>query len=422
MDQPSPAATSARTTHILYLAPPDAARLARLAMPAVSAAAVGGADGLRTLILVDDASAAVTVATHAADEVRGGLAPIIALTAAARAQRIIRGAVPGAVAVPITVAAELMTRASLPLGGVRHVFLAMPSAAEDRATLEAIDAVLAGVPKTAVRTLVAPRETPAVEALAERHFFKPRRIRESDPSGAHAAAPFAVRVIAATSGTRWTVVRRLLDEIDPPSAAIVTADAATHAEAERALAALGYGAAGAVQATRDVVAPGTALAVLIGVPGDAALRSAQAAGAVHVVVVCDAAEIASVRGLPGVSLSPWTFDAGAGRARSREAATRARLREILGSGSFARELLWLSPLLDEFDASEIAAAALVIASEVPHAAAPPPAGDRPPSPGSRPPSRPPHRPSGERDRRPPPRGRDDRPREPRRFDKRDPRK
>ena len=51
------------------------------------------------------------------------------------------------------------------------------------------------------------------------------------------------------------------------------------------------------------------------------------------------------------------------RAASREATTRARLREILASGEFGRELATLAPLLDEFDGSEVAAAALVMAAE-----------------------------------------------------------
>ena len=242
-------ATSARAANVLHLAPPDAVRLARLVLPALAAASGENRKGLRTIILTDDDDTAVAIARFAAREVGGGLAPIVALTSGARARRVMMAQVPGAAAIPVTVAAALLGQSALPLSDVRHVILAMPATPANAATKEAIDAVMAELPKSASRTLVAARETPEVEALADRHFFKARRIRE-DLAQPLVTFKGQLEVVAATHGTRWDILRRLLDQVDPPATVVLTADAAAHADAERELAALGYAPDGPAIASR----------------------------------------------------------------------------------------------------------------------------------------------------------------------------
>ena len=62
--------------------------------------------------------------------------------------------------------------------------------------------------------------------------------------------------------------------------------------------------------------------------------------------------------LGGGTLAPVTLIDAAERARGRDAALRASLRDVLTSADVRREVLALEPLLAEFDGIEIAAAAL----------------------------------------------------------------
>lgn len=395
-----------RAANVLHLVPPDAARLARLVLPTLTAAAGAAASGLRTLVLTDDDDTAVEVARCASREVGGGMAPIVALTAGARARRVLAAQLPGAVAIPVTVAAALLGKSALPCANVRHVLLAMPAVPSDPAVQEAINAVMAELPKNASRTLVAARETPDVEALVERHFFKARRVRE-EAMPALTAYKGQIQVVATAPGSRWDTLRRLLDEIDPPAAVILTPDASAHADAQRELAALGYSAAGPVLASRGDVAHGTSMVVLTGVPDAAMLRTAAAAAPVHLIVLCAPREIREVRAIAGpIPVRVVALDAALARAASREAATRGRLREILVSGEFGRELGTLAPLLDEFDGSEVAAAALVMAAEAARASAQRATASAPPPPPATPrePRREPGRETGRRDAPRPERG------------------
>ena len=160
------------------------------------------------------------------------------------------------------------------------------------------------------------------------------------------------------------ILRRLLDQVDPPATVVLTADAAAHADAERELAALGYAPDGPAIASRGAVEAGTSMVVLMGVPDAELLEAAAAAAPPHLVVLCAPVELAELRAMAGpVPIRVVALDGPQARAASREVTTRARLREILASGEFGRELATLAPLFDEFDGSEVAAAALVMAAE-----------------------------------------------------------
>ena len=70
-------------------------------------------------------------------------------------------------------------------------------------------------------------------------------------------------------------------------------------------------------------------------------------------------QLASLRALlGGGTVSPVTLMDAAERARGKDAALRASLRDVLTSSDVRREVLAIEPLLAEFDGIEIAAAAL----------------------------------------------------------------
>jgi hypothetical protein len=366
---------SSRATNVLYLMPPDAARLAQLVLPALASTTESKSAGLRALVLTEDEETAVGVARHAAREIGGGLAPIVALTSPARAKRVLQSAIPGAAVMPTRVAAALIAQSALPLGELRQIIVTMPTHAEAAGFGEVLGGIMSEIPKNATRLLVAARETPDVEMIVERHFFKARHVRdagESVPSHARGR----IQILPATSGTRWDALRRLIDQLDPPAAAVMAVDAATFSEGQHELATLGYSAEGPVVVTRDTPEPGTHLVVLMGAPDAATLQRAAGADPAYLVVMCAPSEVVNVRSIAGpMTIQPITLDGPRSKAATREATTRARLREILASGEFARELAAITPLFDDFDASEVAAAALVLASEAtrqPPAAAPVP--------------------------------------------------
>jgi len=100
--------------------------------------------------------------------------------------------------------------------------------------------------------------------------------------------------------------------------------------------------------------------VLVELPGSREeLRRLVGATARRIYALVLPSQVGSLRSLlGGGSVSPVTLLDAAERARGRDAALRASLRDVLASGDVRREVLALEPLLAEYDALEVAAAAL----------------------------------------------------------------
>jgi ATP-dependent RNA helicase DeaD len=90
----------------------------------------------------------------------------------------------------------------------------------------------------------------------------------------------------------------------------------------------------------------------------AELQRAAQAKPVEVVVLAQPAEVAPLRELAGGRLIPIILHGPERRAQDREDFVRQELRTVLMRGVPPREIISLEPLLEEFDALEIAAAAL----------------------------------------------------------------
>ena len=109
----------------------------------------------------------------------------------------------------------------------------------------------------------------------------------------------------------------------------------------------------------------------------------------QLVVLAQPGEVPWLRELAGGRLAPMNLHGPERRARDREEAVRDELRAMLARGVPARETISLEPLLEEFDAVELAAAALSLlereraqrraaeANQPPVARARPSDGDRP---------------------------------------------
>src|SRR5690606_22249912 len=171
-------------------------------------------------------------------------------------------------------------------------------------------------------------------------------------------------VTTVDSGRPW-VLRRLLDELDPTSAAIVAPGDDAAAEVRLALASLGYAADDASVVVSDgAVPPDTALVVLYELPADGAtIRAAQGAGAGQVIALVQPRQLPALRRLAGDALAAYTFGDARRNAQAREEALRDEIRAELAEGAPTREVLALEPLLAQYDGVEVAAAVLRLLDE-----------------------------------------------------------
>ena len=342
----------------LFILPLDPSSVATFMAPVV---------GQRVLMLTPDADTAVMIASAI------GRDDVLAATSVGRASRV---EPPAIVIGPPEIIMGLMARSRLKLDGVTALVLAWVGASP------ALEAVLVDVPKDADRTVVASSLTPEVEALVERYARRARRVAGAPP----AASLPAMRYVTVTNDTRASTLRRLLDDLDPPSAIIWTRTDASLGQARDLIRALGY--AGPVQVARDAIAESAALVVLYDVPLDAAEMTMIVKSApVQIVALAERAELAR---LPGAT--PLTLSGPLDRARQR----LEELRRVLEAGVPAAELTWLQPLLDSYDGIEIAAAAIHLLERQRRAPAP-----APPPPTPEGPRRPePRRPETTNPRRP----------------------
>jgi len=218
-----------------------------------------------------------------------------------------------------------------------------------------------------MRVLAARRASETTEAIAERYLRGARRvsapdapeISEQPPRIGPASSPVNYVIVSAAS--RPAALRRILDEIDPPSAAIVVRDAATEADAGHTVRALGYRRADdPVRVVRYDAVPAVHTIVLYDAPVvPSELVAAADARPVQIVVLATPRDLVPLHELTG-ALTPMTLAGPSAAARSRDALLRDELATVLAQGLASRELLTLEPLLDRYDGIEIAAAALRI--------------------------------------------------------------
>jgi hypothetical protein len=340
---------------VAYFLPPDWARIAQRALPALERAS-GEAPAVRLLVLVPDAEAAVALSRALSALGAAKARRIIAGTSAARLQRLLgAGPADAVVASPETLVAALGASA-LKLDAVKTVVFA--AADEMDAESDAIAAVLAEVPKDAARILTALAPTEGVEALLTRYLAKARRVHEDVVPADKAPTAPTVRYLT-VAGHPLEALPALLDELDAPSAAVLANDESTAAAARALLASVGYGEGPLARVTTGAVDANTSLVVTLGVPTATAWTQAVTAQPAQVVTICAPRDLEALRLLAGdATPRPLADRASVSRARAAEARRRAELRAELAEGVPAREVLALEPLLREHDGLEIAAAAL----------------------------------------------------------------
>ncbi|HUQ83685.1 MAG TPA: DbpA RNA binding domain-containing protein [Gemmatimonadaceae bacterium] len=341
--------------HTIHVLPHSAAVIARFLGPALERVAAD-ADATQLLVITPDADTTLAIAEAARTLSGGSGAPVVPLTSAPRGGRLLGSRVVPAIAATPSTLVSLLKSSSVKLAGVRTVVIAWADELTDARESETLEIVLSEIPKEASRVVVADRMTPAVEALVERHLR--RASRQGTPADEDATATVAIRYVITAESTRRSALRRLLDDLDPPSA-IVVASTENEVEARSVVESLGYSSDTLVRVATGPVEEQAALVVFYGLPpGADDVAKIGATEPAQVVALVAPRQVAALRRLTTGAVEPLDISQAAAKARSRDEKLRAALRTELLAGFPAREVMAIEPLLTEFDGLEIAAAAI----------------------------------------------------------------
>ena len=329
----------------------------------VLAALVEKIDPSRTetqlLLVAADAENASAAAEAAVLAIGDRPISVMAATASPRAARLLKGSAAHVVTGAPGELVALLQASVLKGEAVRGVILAWLDPILGTPDAQPLETLLGELPKEGARVVLAAELNPAYEALIERYARRARRSIEAPDDDA--AKPLAAEYVASSPSARGASLRRLLDALDLPRAELYARAASIRAEGASIARALGY----PVDAVR-LSSPGAATAatndplVLLELPTTRGeMRALVGSGARKVYALVQPSQISSLRAILGGGLvTPMPLVEAAERARGKDAALRASLRDVLVSGDVRREVLALEPLLAEFDGIEIAAAAL----------------------------------------------------------------
>ena len=342
-------AVASRGQNHLHIVPEDWNAAADVLLPLLDRLD-GAKASTQLLVITSDAEAAAALSgrlVRAADE-RG--LRCLAATESRRSARVLK-ALPAHVVVTHPPALiELAKGAAVKLDEVSVVALAWVESLSAAAT-RALESVMAELPKDSGRVVIAAHPTAEVEQIVERYARRAKRVLES---GTRPHQPMALSYVTTSDSGKLDALRRVLDALDPETALVVARPESSRVEARRLLRSMGYGDEGAVRVVD--VASTAPLVVFLDFPTDEAdLRHAEKS---RVVALIAPRQLGTLRRLAGGSVTPLSLPEAAVRARTREEALRAEVKAVLETGQYARELLALEPLLEQYDGTEIAAAAL----------------------------------------------------------------
>jgi hypothetical protein len=359
-------AHAARAQNLVYTLPHTTESIAEFLTPILSRVDPS-AGGTQVVVVTRDAETALTISETILRLSGPASIEVVPITSAARAGRIFKSRPVLAVA---GTAAELggLVRASLlKAESVRTIAIAWADdiLAEGAETISSLEALL-GELGDAGRVIVARKTTDTLDNFVERYARRARRVGAPETEAPQIPLDYElpiIRYVTVARSARASALRKLLDELDPPSAVIIARDQAAATEATQTLRTLGYRQDDkSMNVTRGDVGNASAHTIIFYQPPvtPAELQRIAVAKPVQVVAMAAPGEVAWLRELACGRLSPFNLHGPERRARDREEAVREELRGVLAQGVPPREVISLEPLLREFDATELAAAALHI--------------------------------------------------------------
>ena len=266
-----------------------------------------------TLILTADADRAVALAAvHA---------PAFAVSGLARAARRLAAGAPETLAVAAADALRLLQRSQLKCAEFQTVVLAWPEQLDAEGN-EALGAVMAETARDSQRMILTAVAGPDLDALLERYAFKAVTFGFTAADAPRPAGLGPASYVLARPSQLEATRRRILDALDP-----VADDAVTIAPCP---------------ASREEAA---------------ALRHEPPDASGRIVFVLEPVQLAWLRSLFS-PLTPLRLPTALAALEHRAEAVRARLTRTLEKENLDRELFLIGPLLERFDAAEVAAAAL----------------------------------------------------------------
>ncbi len=352
-----------RGQNLVYTLPHTTESIAEFLTPVLSRIdpAAGG-----TQVVVITRAAETALAVSETVLRLGGAAAIevVPVTSAARAARIFKSRPILAVAGSAEELSALVRASVLKVDTVRTVVIAwaddiLDNGPESVAALEA----LLGELGEAGRVIVTRKLTPAVEDLVERYARRSRRVAPPEVEMPQTPEDYQlphIKYVTVGGSARTDSLRRLLDDLDPPSATIVARGDRAGAQVRDTLRTLGYrDDEKAIRVTEGDVEGETHAVIFYHPPVTTAeLQRAARGKPVEIVVLAQPGEVAPLREVSGGRLLPLNLKGPERRAHNRDELVRQELRAVLARGVPPREVIFLEPLLEQFDAVEIAAATL----------------------------------------------------------------
>jgi ATP-dependent RNA helicase DeaD len=363
-DGESGAAGGTRSQQMVVLGALEPRTVQAALRPGVERSRNGGAPSAPACLVITPSSAATQLAaTEARSLLEAPALRVVPITAVARGTRVLAL---GPVAVAIGTPADLLVlrrTSALSVSDVQAVvLLGLDELLADQGATDAIESLLGDLPASCVRVAASATEDDArVNDFLERHLRKARRVT---PLIKPSTVTFNVTPhyhIVAPAG-RVGALRTFLDDRDPPSLAIIAPSAVAEADAREALAQLGLTVDGQrVQVERRAPAMHTAAVIGWGVPANSeALSAAMSAEPVEAVFFIEATDLPSMTAASGGAARPLTLATIDARAKAPADELQVALRAALTDPAMvgAADLALVAPMLAEFDAVQVAAAAV----------------------------------------------------------------
>lgn len=355
---------AARVQNLVYTLPHTTESIAEFLTPILTRVDPA-AGGTQVLVVTRDAETALTISETILRLSGPGGIEVVPITSAARAARIFKTRPVLAAAGTATELVALVRASLLKLDTVRTIALAwIDDIVDEGAVMVGALEALLSESGDAARIIVARKVSPAVEDFVERYARRARRVGAAETEVPQVPADYEmplVRYVTVARSARSSALRKLLDDLDPPSAVIVARDEAAATEATQTLRTLGYHQDDkTINVARGEVGNGTTHTVIFYQPPvtPAELQRIATAKPVQVVALAAPGEIAWLRELASGRIAALNLHGPERRARDRDESVREELRAVLAQGVPPREVISLEPLLREFDATELAAAAL----------------------------------------------------------------
>jgi ATP-dependent RNA helicase DeaD len=311
------------------------------------------------LVITADAETALAMAEAVLRLTGPAGIELLPVTSARRASRLMAGRPVLAAAGSPADLRDLVRGSHIKLDQVTAVVLAWADEilASGQDVVDALEGIMGELPKDAARIVVTSRSEGRVNAFAERYLRRARR--EAEPDSAEATDGVAFQYVTVSRASRATSLRRLLDDLDPPSVAIIVDNDESDAAVRAMLRTLGYpDSSDTVRVTRSEIAPSTHAVIFFDAPTSQSLQTTvKNAGAVTVVALVEPREVEALKRI-SPDARPYSLKGSLDAARGKEAAVRRELANVLEQGVGSREVLALEPLLERYDGIEVAAAAL----------------------------------------------------------------